>query len=247
MTTRTCEICLKEYPRRSGIYTCSMVCRDERTRRKRLAERYEDRPCAICGTPFSTARKSAEKLCGMACVGENNRRLKAGRELVPHEDVVCKNPGCDAVVRRRVTDVKKEFCSRRCRSQLLYFENGMKDKLVSKNFLCVLNSGKEILVRSRWEAAFIKDYLEPKGFVWEHESRSIDLPDGRRYLPDFYIVDDDLFVEVKGFERGPSLEKVKLARSLGHSVVYADARVLTSVFGLDLSAKHLASVVKDVV
>jgi len=181
----------------------------------------------------------------MACVGENNRRLKLGSETVPHEDVVCRNPGCGKTIRRRVTDVKKEFCSRRCRSQFLYVMNGMKEKLVSKNYSCTLSDGSSITVRSRWEAAFIKDYLEPRGFDWEHESKVIDLPDGRKYIPDFYIADDGVFVEVKGFERGPSLEKVREARKLGYHVIYADHRTLVGVFGLDLSPAHLTTVATE--
>lgn len=224
-----------------------MACRDERTRRKRL-ERYEERTCEICNVRFSVPRLvrngvlNRAKLCGITCVGENNRRLRLGSETVPHENVACRNPGCIQTLRRRVSDVTKEFCSRRCCSQFLYVENGMKDKLLSKNFTCVLADGSSLIVRSRWEAAFIKDYLEPHGFIWEHESKIIDLPDGRKYIPDFYINDDDVFVEVKGFERGPSLEKVKAARLLGYSVIYADHRTLTSVFGLDLSSAHLKTV-----
>lgn len=161
--------------------------------------------------------------------------------------MACRNPTCGRAIHRRVTDTKWEFCSKRCRSQFLYVKNGMKDKLVSKDFTCTLSGGSELTVRSRWEAAFIKDYLEPRGFNWEYESKIIDLPDGRKYIPDFYIAGDSVFVEVKGFERGPSLEKVREARKLGYHVIYADHKTLTGVFGLDLSSGHLASIARATV
>lgn len=241
---RTCETCLIEYPDRAGLHTCSMGCRDERTRRKRL-ERYEDRTCAVCGSTFNVARLIAgmpnpAKLCGMTCVGENNRRLKLGSETVAREDVECRNPTCGRVIRRRVTDTKWEFCSKSCaffakRDLILHAPR-------AHLFDVRTNDGQVVSVRSKWEAVFLKQFIEPRGMKWLYEAKTIVLDDGKtHYTPDFYLEDDDVFVEIKGFRKSNAW-KASAARKLGFNVIMADKHVLQSVYGLDMREKNLNSV-----
>jgi hypothetical protein len=195
-----------------------MKCRDARTVVERL-KRYEDRACKICQITFNTPKKSIESLCSMKCVGENNRRLKIGSRTVERETVNCKNPSCDKTIERRVTEITNTLCSKLCKAQFFYLKNDMKSKLVSCKFLTKLEDGSDLVVKSRWEAAFIKDYIE----------------------------EDDVFVEVKGYEWGPSIEKVKIARKMGFNIIYADSNTLMNVFGLELSSKYLNSLVEKIV
>lgn len=55
---------------------------------------------------------------------------------------------------------------------------------------------KGIWMRSSWEVAYAK-YLTKNKTKWEYESKTFDL--GKyRYIPDFYLLDSDTYVEIKG-------------------------------------------------
>lgn len=238
-------ICEIEYPARKGLYTCSMACRNALTRQKRMA-RYEDRSCAICGTMFNVAKlirggtPNPAKLCGMICVGENNRRLKLGSEIVEYEDIPCRNAKCATVIHRRVSNVKKEFCSRQCaftakRERILRAPRAHK-------FIVTLCTGQQLQVRSKWEAVFLKQFIEHNKLKWSYESKTIILEDGKtRYTPDFYLEDDDVFIEIKGW-RDSNAWKVKAARKMGFSVLLLNRKILQNVYGLDMREKNLNSV-----
>lgn len=53
--------------------------------------------------------------------------------------------------------------------------------------------------RSGWEANYAR-YLTFIGTAWEHEPREFNFPGRatRHYLPDFYLPDEDRWIEVKG-------------------------------------------------
>lgn len=106
----------------------------------------------------------------------------------------------------------------------------------------VLKDGEKLRVRSRWEAVFIEDFLERKDLDWKYEPKMFKLPDGRMYIPDFYVEDNNCWIEVKGYDDGRGLEKVNLLRDMGEHIVYADSRVLRNVYGLDLGRKRLGRV-----
>lgn len=193
----------------------------------------------VCGEEIGLAAGLDVKLCGRGCIGENNRRLRLGAEFVPHEDVACRNPGCGAMIRRRMTDVKHEFCSKACsfsakREKMLHAPR-------AHRFSIQMNDGCVVSVRSRWEALFLKQFLEPRGIKWAYESRTIVLDGGKtHYTPDFYLEEDDVFVEIKGFRKSNAWKAVA-ARGLGFRVILADKRVLQSVYGLDMREKNLNS------
>lgn len=103
----------------------------------------------------------------------------------------------------------------------------------------IMKNGENIGVRSRWEAVFIKDYLEKNHLDWEYEPKVFTLNDGTRYIPDFYIGDLDLWVEIKGRDDGSGIEKVNKFRFLDKNVVYANRYVLENIYRLDLSPRYL--------
>lgn len=237
MKTRTCQTCSVEYPARRGIKYCSLPCRN--------VGMVKVRPvvvCAACGKKYVRERGIGKKVCSMACVGELNRRRIKGSRTVPYETVQCKT--CEVEFERRVADKKREFCNRSCRSRHTWDVSKLSDKMRSKTYLVTLLDGVDLKVRSRWEAAFIKDYLEKNDITWEYEPTLL-LSDGTRYTPDFYLKEGDIFVEIKGFERGPSLKKVEILRSMGRTVVYADGEVLERDYGLDLRPDYLKSFTRE--
>lgn len=59
---------------------------------------------------------------------------------------------------------------------------------------------KEYCFRSTWELKFA-EYLDSKKINWVYEQETFPLVVNNSYLPDFYLVDKDLYVEVKGYWR----------------------------------------------
>jgi hypothetical protein len=51
--------------------------------------------------------------------------------------------------------------------------------------------------RSRLEARWAV-FFDALGIEYEYEPEGFELPSGKRYLPDFYLPDDDVWVEIKG-------------------------------------------------
>lgn len=81
-----------------------------------------------------------------------------------------------------------------------------------------------VKMRSSWESK-TADYLTSKGIKWYYEHRWLNLGDSN-YLPDFYLPDLDLYIEVKGRNKGKDIEKVKAARRLKFKVLLWDGEEL---------------------
>lgn len=62
---------------------------------------------------------------------------------------------------------------------------------------------------------------------------------GKRYTPDFYIHDDDLWIDVKGYTTDISREKMRLFQEMVNNLLIADASILKKQFGLDLRQNKL--------
>jgi len=54
----------------------------------------------------------------------------------------------------------------------------------------------EVSFRSSWEVSFAK-YLDSHNIPWVYEPKRIPLNNGHSYLPDFYLPDLDLYIEIK--------------------------------------------------
>lgn len=70
--------------------------------------------------------------------------------------------------------------------------------------------------RSRLEARYAVMF-EEMGLDWRYEIQGFHLEDGRRYLPDFWLPELELYVEIKGVEPGRDTEL--LLRDFGHPVI----------------------------
>lgn len=67
-----------------------------------------------------------------------------------------------------------------------------------------------VKMRSSWEAK-TADYLSERGIDWYYEHTWLKFSD-TKYLPDFYLPELDLYIEVKGRKKGKDIEKVLRAR-----------------------------------
>ncbi len=63
---------------------------------------------------------------------------------------------------------------------------------------------KEILFRSNWEILFAKE-LDRLGIIWKYEELLL-IPSGG-YLPDFFLPECKLYIEIKGYWRDDALRK----------------------------------------
>ena len=71
------------------------------------------------------------------------------------------------------------------------------------------NQGK-VWMRSGWETK-VADYLTAQGKNWYFEPNWLKLPDGTNYLPDFFIPEENKYIEVKGRYRKRDLFKYEKA------------------------------------
>lgn len=72
----------------------------------------------------------------------------------------------------------------------------------------------EVWFRSQWEYA-VAIYLDNQGEKWRYEPKAFEIViDGKKttYTPDFYLVDKDQYVEVKGYWRSTYIKKHKAFR-----------------------------------
>ena len=82
-------------------------------------------------------------------------------------------------------------------------EKDAKKKLWSKQSMHTRPDGTEVLMDSTWEAALavLLDRLEIKWDRGDHLVLEYRTPRGRKrkYIPDFFLPDYDIYVEVKGY------------------------------------------------
>ena len=68
-------------------------------------------------------------------------------------------------------------------------------------------------MRSGWEVAFAL-WLDHYRISWEYESKRFALGKGKHYTPDFYLPNQDEYVELKGWMTKKDEKKIKLFRTL---------------------------------
>jgi predicted nuclease of restriction endonuclease-like RecB superfamily len=66
---------------------------------------------------------------------------------------------------------------------------------------------KNIYMRSGWEVKYAK-WLDSKNIKWEYEKDTFKLKD-TTYTPDFYLNEQNMYVEIKGFMHADSYFKIK--------------------------------------
>ena len=64
----------------------------------------------------------------------------------------------------------------------------------------------ELMYMAGWDSN-VASYFNENKINYSHEPKAIQMPDGRVYIPDFYLQDKDLWIEVKGHFWGDAQEK----------------------------------------
>lgn len=132
---------------------------------------------------------------------QNNPQYKDGKYI--KKQLVCQI--CNKVF---VNEATYKFCSQNCfgvfqaQNQKLYVNSRYGFR---KDLNCWF--------RSAWEANIAR-YLNMINKRWIYEGLYIALPNGMKYLPDFYLPEENKYIEVKGYFSEKSKEKVNLASNM---------------------------------
>jgi hypothetical protein len=113
------------------------------------------------------------------------------------------------------------------RKMSLAFENGRKIGFNGYwgNFdICDTPNQGVVKMRSGWEIKTAK-YLTSKNINWYYEYKWLDLGHAK-YLPDFYLPDYDIFIEVKGRKKKIDVVKARSAKKLGYKILLWDGEEL---------------------
>ena len=71
--------------------------------------------------------------------------------------------------------------------------------------------------------SFVK-FLDSIDIIWEYESKTFRVSNELTYTPDFFLIEHELYLEVKGYFRRPSqLEKFNLF-SVNHKIFFNKER-----------------------
>lgn len=101
--------------------------------------------------------------------------------------------------------------------------------------------GRTVSMRSQWEVWYA-EYLRENNIPFEYEQHTFNLEDGSAYTPDFYLVNSDEYIEVKGWLTLEHQNRVALFRKTypDKTLILADKNYLQNL-GIDLRRKWLFS------
>ena len=68
-------------------------------------------------------------------------------------------------------------------------------------------------MRSGWELK-VSNYLTENNVNWYYEFSWLKIEEGKYYLPDFYLPDENKYIEVKGWKTDRTMEKYNLAKNI---------------------------------
>ena len=137
--------------------------------------------CKNCNKPFLTTNKDSI-FCGSKCSVEYSHNNRIHTE----KSIICKNCG-----RSFLTTKNQEYCNIFCwnTSEQHALNHGINSKRIRYN---------NIVFRSTWEA-IVAETLDNANFRYEYEQHKFFISEKLgNYIPDFYIPEKDVYIEVKG-------------------------------------------------
>lgn len=116
---------------------------------------------------------------------------------------ICSRGGKAGAQARIGTESYKKAGKKVSESLKLKYRNG---ELVSAPPKGIRTQYNNITFRSTWEAKFAK-YLDENNIKWKFEPKTFLLKVNNSYLPDFYLEESNIWIEVKGYWREDALRK----------------------------------------
>lgn len=176
--------------------------------------------CNNCGKLILTNVNKPRKFCRLACITiyRNEHRLAGkAKNCPPPQDRICMQ--CRMVFKKRYVEImrsNKDFCSTSC-SQI-WHQGSNHQRYGKKCALAKPARYNGMCFRSKWEAELAK-YLDSKSIRWYYEWKRFYFKDCS-YLPDFYLPDYDLYVEVKGLMRPEGAKRIsRFMNTYGNLIV----------------------------
>lgn len=184
--------------------------------------------CEVCGTEYSVfPSQDIIKTCSAECSNVlrslNNQKTNLGKTKhdTPHLMKMSKErtgvPRTDEHKNKISKATKKAMesidMSEINKNRNMDFMNTIewRQKIVLSRMQSVKDGKfryKNINFRSNWEVIVAKN-MDKHGIKWKYEPRVFKLDDGIFYLPDFYLPDQDKWLEVKGYMYDHSREKIQ--------------------------------------
>jgi predicted nuclease of restriction endonuclease-like RecB superfamily len=90
-------------------------------------------------------------------------------------------------------------------------------------------------MRSSWEVA-VADAFDRAGIDWQYEPRHFTLKKACVYMPDFFLPERDIYVEVIGWLTAKAREKIELFRKQGHKLLVIDGSNIEEITGKKISS-----------
>lgn len=131
---------------------------------------------------------------------------------IPEKKYICQNPECGKEF-WDVPSANRQFCSIECKLMAMPVPKGSG---YGKGSYCL----KGHWVRSTWERA-VADWLFEHGVEYNYEPKRFCV-NGFYYIPDFYLLERGVWLEVKGYWTERSREKIKLFRENHSNLVVID-------------------------
>jgi transposase len=117
---------------------------------------------------------------------------------------------------------------------------GKRGKSHGKRCWYTCPDGKSVSMRSQWEVWYA-EFLRENNMPFQYEPETFILSDGRAYTPDFYLISEGIYVEVKGWLTADHKERMKMfGEEQSCSLVLADKEYLTKL-GIDLRQKWIST------
>jgi hypothetical protein len=196
--------------------------------------------CNHCSTEFYRAKcfiKEGNNFCSRKCsdAGRSRDKLKqlgktpeerAKRSEFMKQAWANGERDNDALVAWTKSDEGRAKISENVKRE---YREGTKEAWIKDGQFSKATEYKGIRFRSKLEAVFAWR-LDIEGKVWQYEPQRFYLPDlDCVYIPDFYLVEEDKYVETKGWEKG--LEKVESFRKLGYNIEIVRLKELRKYYG----------------
>lgn len=148
--------------------------------------------------------------------------------IVKRYTINCEKCGNEFKVTKYGIKCGRRFCSRECFDNSEYKRNIAINNLpkVQDNTKCyhlVSDAGyrEDIghFVRSSWEANFCRILIK-SNIKYKYEKKEFELSNGQKYIPDFYLPEYKLYIEIKGYKHPKWIKKFNLFRK-----EYSDVKI----------------------
>tara|TARA_Y100000592_G_C5429556_1_gene297580 strand:+ start:53 stop:838 length:786 start_codon:yes stop_codon:yes gene_type:complete len=209
-----CIECGKEYYRppskQANSKFCSASCRNKHLSKSKRKEKVTVK-CVSCDVKFEKYKDSSKKYCNRKCYKED----------VLVERVEKKCPTCGIIFKKSKNRMTK-YCSKSCLNEAQ--SSGLQE---------IPSNGRMGFRRDLNPNYFFKSSLEAdyarwceatgKNYIYEHKTFTLNINGKeKKYTPDFYHPDDDLYVETKAMridkKFGGNLNAVDILKSQGVNI-----------------------------